>query len=322
MGPGYTPTAPKGTTCHMFHLPEGGGYWRRQGCDCRRRKMRPLLRRGAWPKQTVTCWAGGTNSWDKTDWTPLAGRGSIASCRRRYVPGHKAMLALAAHLHGLGCKVKIALPPVEWDNDIADWIAESGQRRRGEGYLVNCCTTMNRPLNPNHRRSRPPNRLKYPPSRWITTRTTVCLGLQGTGLAFALREAGRMEIIGRRDISSVNALISVAPLEWWCEFVGNDKITVEQARVFGSTLIRMADRLGQIDVSLQVGRGAIRLDDGNVAYHLGNRLLIGGHIYALQDDDSRVWLSEPELSYGDEAISAAHRRYCKSGYGLPLGNAQ
>ena len=111
-----------------------------------------------------------------------------------------------------------------------------------------------------------------------------------------------MEIIGRRDISSVNALISVAPLEWWCEFVGNDKITVEQARVFGSTLIRMADRLGQIDVSLQVGRGVrSRLDDGKVAYHLGNRLLIGGHIYALQDDDSRVWLSEPELTYGDEA---------------------
>ena len=43
------------------------------------------------------------------------------------VPGHKAMQALAAHLHGLGCKVKIALPPVEWDNDIADWIAEQGK---------------------------------------------------------------------------------------------------------------------------------------------------------------------------------------------------
>ena len=41
-------------------------------------------------------------------------------------PGHKAMQGLAAHLRGLGCKVRIALPPVEWDSDVADWIAEGG----------------------------------------------------------------------------------------------------------------------------------------------------------------------------------------------------
>ena len=36
------------------------------------------------------------------------------------------MQSLAAHLHGLGCKVRIALPPVELDSDVADWIAEGG----------------------------------------------------------------------------------------------------------------------------------------------------------------------------------------------------
>ena len=254
--------------------------------------------RAAWPNQTTTCWAGGTNAWDKSDWLPLSGR-AVSLVADGDVPGHKAMLALAAHLHGLGCKVKIALPPVEWDSDIADWIAEQG--KDGAAKMLKELLHDYEPPEPEPPPDPPADLFEIPAEPLDNNPHYRLLGLQGTGLAFALREAGRMEIIGRRDISSVNALISVAPLEWWCEFVGNDKITVEQARVFGSTLIRMADRLGQIDVSLQVGRGAIRLDDGKVAYHLGNRLLIGGHIYALQDDDSRVWLSEPELSYGDEA---------------------
>ena len=46
---------------------------------------------------------------------------------RNFPWGNRAMEQLAAHLHGLGCKVKIALPPVEWDSDIADWIAEQGK---------------------------------------------------------------------------------------------------------------------------------------------------------------------------------------------------
>ena len=29
--------------------------------------------KGAWPNQTTVCWAGGTNAWQQTDWTPLCG---------------------------------------------------------------------------------------------------------------------------------------------------------------------------------------------------------------------------------------------------------
>ena len=82
----------------------------------------------AWPNQVTTCWAGGTNSWQKTDWQPLAGR-EVSLLADGDEPGHKAMLALAGHLHGLGCKVKIALPPVEWGTDVADWLAEGGPQK-------------------------------------------------------------------------------------------------------------------------------------------------------------------------------------------------
>ena len=38
----------------------------------------------------------------------------------------------------------------------------------------------------------------------------------------------------------------------------------------------MAGSLGQVDHSHTVGRGAVRLPDGKVAYHLGDRVLIEG----------------------------------------------
>ena len=245
--------------------------------------------RQAWPKRTFTCWAGGTNSWDKTDWTPLAGR-IVSLIADADEPGHKAMQALAAHLHGLGCKVRLVLPPVELDDDIADWIIADGPQH-SDTFIGDLLRDYEPPAEP----------FEIPADPLDNNPHYRLLGLLGTKLVFALRTASQIEIIARSDITSVNRLLAVAPLEFWCGFYGTDKITVEQARAFGSTLIGMADNKGQTDMSLQTGRGAIRLDDGKVAYHLGNRLLIGGHIYALQDDDSRVWLSEPELSYGDEA---------------------
>ena len=249
----------------------------------------------------MTCWAGGTNVWNKTDWTPLAGRevslwadgDPLNKQKPRYSPGHKAMQGLAAHLHGLGCKVRIALPPVEWDSDVADWIAEGGPAGAAQ-ILAGLLTDYEPPPDDDELLEMPTNGLEHNPHYRLW-------GLVGTSLVFSLRVALQPEIISRRDISSANALIAIAPLEWWCSLDEHDKITVEMARRFGSSLIRLADAKGQVDMSKQVGRGAVRMDDGSIAYHLGNRLLIDGDIRALQDDDSRMWLSEPALAYGDEA---------------------
>ena len=170
----YTPTAPNSPVA-IVRFANGGG-WHLVELRSLRAKNAYWPTQLAWPKQTITCWAGGTNSWDKADWSPLAGR-DVSLVADGDVPGHKAMLALAAHLHGLGCKVKIALPPVEWDSDIADWIAEQGKDGAAKilGDLLHDYEPPVAP-NPNRRRSRPPNCLKYPPTRWITTRTIGCWG--------------------------------------------------------------------------------------------------------------------------------------------------
>ena len=59
--------------------------------------------------------------------------------------------------------------------------------------------------------------------------------------------------------------------------------------------------MGQVDQSLFWGRGATRLPDERIAYHLGDRLLIGGSIYDLDADSSLVWLAEPRIELGEEA---------------------
>ena len=81
--------------------------------------------RRAWPDQVAVTWVGGTNAWTYTDWQPLAGR-EVTLVADADPPGHEAMTGLASHLAGLGCAVKLALPPVEWDSDVADWLEAEG----------------------------------------------------------------------------------------------------------------------------------------------------------------------------------------------------
>ena len=80
----------------------------------------------------------------------------------------------------------------------------------------------------------------------------------------------------------------------------------------GDDFIRQADGLGQIDQSLFWGRGAVRLSNGAIAYHLGDRLLVGGRIYDLNDNDDRVWLAEPSLDLGQESTVAQTQAIAKA----------
>ena len=268
--------------------------------------------KGAWPRQLVTCWAGGTNVWGKTDWTPLAGREVSLWAdgdpldKRGVSPGHKAMLGLAAHLHGLGCTVRIALPPVEWDSDVADWIAEGGPKSAAQ-ILVGLLTDYE---------PEPPIEIGIPISNeplpdddgdtFVLENIADnahyrILGLSGDHIAIRKHSAGRVYERTPEQVQQRGTLITFAPQTWWCGLAGVDKLSADLATSFGDSIIREADRMGQIDQSLFWGRGAVRLDDRRIVYHLGDRLLIDGHVHGLSEDDSRVWLAEPSLAYGDEA---------------------
>ena len=82
----------------------------------------------AWPDQPrVTTWAGGAKAWRRTDWTPLRGREVALVADGDDEGSHTVFKELANHLAvNLGCKVRLALPPLELNSDIADWLEEKG----------------------------------------------------------------------------------------------------------------------------------------------------------------------------------------------------
>ena len=88
----------------------------------------------AWPHIAVTTWAGGSGAWRKTDFGPLVGK-DVSICadadddappdkpNAKSRPGQTAAMEIAAHLHTLGCHVRVALPDPDGGADIADWLA-------------------------------------------------------------------------------------------------------------------------------------------------------------------------------------------------------
>ena len=108
--------------------------------------------------------------------------------------------------------------------------------------------------------------------------TTGYLGLVGTNIAVRLHQAG-VVYEGKRDtFTGRSTLIALAPQTWWCGLCGTDKMTSDMSMMLGDSIIRAADQLGQIDQALFWGRGAVRLPDRRIVYHLGDRLLIDGRV--------------------------------------------
>ena len=90
--------------------------------------------RKAYPSQTVTTWAGGSNAWNRTDWQPLKGR-EVSILADGDEPGRKAARGIAVILHALGCKGRSWQRPEGDDgNDVADWLAEDGAGRNRQAY--------------------------------------------------------------------------------------------------------------------------------------------------------------------------------------------
>ena len=98
-----------------------------------------------WPSRPT---AGGSGSWRKTDWQPLAGKDvSIWADADDDAPGctkpngrlraESLRSHLASHLHKLGCRVRVAIPEPDGGADIADWLAvgKSHAKRKLAGLL-------------------------------------------------------------------------------------------------------------------------------------------------------------------------------------------
>ena len=325
----WTPTAPGvWTGAHPVWIPKGAAAPRPlyQLSEILRTEGRVVIVEGekcadavrtAWPSVTVTTWSGGAGrgrrqQWESTDFEPIRGR-PVTLVADPDLPGRTAMSTLASRLHGMGCAVTVILPDDETAGDIADWIAE------GVPEATARLREMATPYEPPDEAPPPAN--APPPGRPEVDATALrdnphfaIAGLDGSAVVVNLKRAGQYVTRVRESLLRKQALVALAPQTWWAQITGAPEMSDRVAMMCGDTMLRIADNLGQVDMSRMFGRGAVRLDSSTTIFHLGDRLLVQGEEQSLDwGRRFRVhWVSQPRLTLDTPATDAEMRQVAEA----------
>ena len=209
------------------------------------------------------------------------------------------MEALAAHLHSMGCRVQIARPPTDWKSDVADWLVVG---KAHAAKIIYDLLVAYEPLAAPEPEPEPADKEQYvSPDEFRDNSYYRLEGLKGTNLYFRLKKISQTYVIARNRITRTDELQSLAPQVFWCNISTQDKLSADVCRTIGDHLTRIADSLPQIDEHNVLERGAARLPNDKVVYHLGDRLLIDGVEVGLNDNTDKIWLSGAPLDLGSPA---------------------
>ena len=254
-----------------------------------------------WPDQTSTTWSGGTDSWKHTDWEPLRGR-RVSLISDGDAPGRKAAKGIAAHLHSMECDVVLGLVAGKDGVDVTAWIDAEGPQ--GAAKLIR---DHLKPYDPGNPDTAPEQATQAQSLPALDTETLAAnqfyriLGLTDDHIAVRLG-VGRIMRRSREAVCQTATLVAMAPINFWIDASGADQLSRAVALSIGDHLIREADRLGPVDLAIMRGRGALRTDEGEVAWHLGDRVLMHGDEVPLENR-AGIWLAEPRIDLPASATS-------------------
>ena len=251
-------------------------------------------------KALPTCWAGGTGAWRKTDWSPLYGRPLllVADGDRQ---GHKCMTEIAKHLSAKCPDIMLVLPPlpekgkksrdianeIEAGTNVAKWLRDHTQEYQAEQQAPAPDIKVDDELGKNE---------------YFTL-----LGNVDSMVAIKLW-TNQVLMATRQSLCTRSQLIAIAPdHNWWITKLQCDALSNGVALVAGGGLLRLADRLGQIDVSRVLNRGATRNDRGEIVWHLGDRLIVNNTEHDLNYADGNIYVSGPAIELGGEALDPVKR---------------
>lgn len=305
--------------------------------------------RDEFPGQFFTTWAGGTNAWDRTDWSPLAGRkvwliadgdpikedGPMAGKS----VGHECMRDIAKVLDALGCEVWLTLPETD-GTDIADWIAHSRQLattriRAGKFRYGQEPEPLPEPDSQPEPEPEPSEDYDHDAADLaaetadpLTQAKEVLTAAGDNVLAdnehfrilglnhdsdVVISVDGAIKDFTRSRLMKVDELLGLAAdTTWWCRRTGEESLSTTVARTIGSELVRIARQLGKNDLNRIRGRGAVRTAGNEIVFHLGDRIYDQGRFIELRDDDRMVWASEARLELGDPASIEQRQRFANA----------
>lgn len=219
------------------------------------------------PKQVVMTWAGGSQAVKYTDFSPIYGR-SVILWPDNDKPGLDAMHDVA-EIIGDKCEhIRfLTLPegsPEGWDGADATWTAEEAQA------YVKSHLSKDDPTGP------PP-----PTQAEIATYSDSGLPYRPLGYdrSFYYYMASGTRTVLTLSLAQHNKshLLGLAPLQYWeREFHSRDGVQWDMAC---NKLLRSCEEVGFFSPSLIRGRGAWH-DEGRVAIHLGNKVLLNGEEFS------------------------------------------
>ena len=258
------------------------------------------------PKAVVTCWSGGVNNFHKTDLSPLHGRPLLLLADTDKV-GREEMQKLSNALYGECPKIRLVLPEGDSKDDIADWL-EKGGPAEARARISEMVQDATKPKKEKEKEKKPPVEVDTGEEQLYSNHYYKVMGNIGDSIAILLGTY-RMLLFSRASMCSSATLISLASFPWWRTMLQSDSLGQVVCQQVGSSLIRQADKLGQIDHRMIVGRGLFRDPTGRLVWHLGNRLHFDGKDLELGNIPDFMPVSGPPVRIkGDPATEVDRKR--------------
>lgn len=275
------------------------------------------------PPPVTSLW-GGSKDPRKTDLRILARQNVLLVADADDV-SRKFMRTLGSVLSKMGCAVRVLFPEGDDGHDVADVLAGGrGWPDVLEWAQKHGVLSWEEVKDPDA----PPLLEAMPPL--AATEHFRVLGFQDNQLVVQDLKAYRFH--RQRDTAVANAgfLMTIAPLAWWEEQIGQ-ALTSRTALVVGESLLRAADEMGMSDAMQHVyGRGALRTRGRKYIFNTGRSLLTEGsdgkldQVHGLGDEVTKgtAWFEAgPEIiiksrqDYDEETVQSWGWELCDALYG-------
>ena len=218
----------------------------------------------------VCAYRGSTARLETTDWSPLRGR-KVALIADADTPGRGYMRNVAKLLHADGCGVGLALPPGENGYDVA--VARSSEPGGYRG-IHQWVRTHLKPYEPPRADEMPLNAeaaLDLGDNDHFQV-----LGLCGDLIAIQVKATHQIHYLPQSKLMDPGYHLMLAGLDFWRELAGEGRERkVPFREKVADELLNAGRRKGEIAADDTYGRGALRVS-GEVAYHVGDALLVAG----------------------------------------------
>lgn len=246
------------------------------------------------PNAVVTCWQGGSNAIQHTNWVPLQGR-KVILWPDNDAPGFKAMQDIAEILRPTAKLLRLVQNPSDapkhWDLADSDWTPEQAKAYANSNMFEVAERAPDTEPEQTYEYELPPlpdedfYHLEAPETEPVHFRF---LGFTNHGGSLShnfYSHASRTVISLSPSGMSKNNLLELAPLNWWEEnFPGARKgVNTEGA---ANWLIHNSMLKGVFSDKYIRGRGAW-LDKNNVVIHTGEKLIVNSTPVDMREFESR-----------------------------------